>query len=326
MGLTFQDYYEALGVERSASPKEIKRAYRKLARKFHPDISKEEDAEQQFKRIAEAYEVLKDPEKRKRYDLLGRHWKTGQDFQPPPGWTVHFSSGRPGGDATGGLGGLGGFSDFFESLFGGAGAEPFRSEVPPRRRSRRAQPGRTHEVPLTITLEEAHAGATKSVGVEITEPDRRGSPRRSVRTYDVRIPPGTTHGKRIRLAGQGAKGTHGAKAGDLLLRVEIAAHPRFRVDGHDLAATIPVAPWEAVLGAKVALDTLDGEVVLTIPAGSQTGRRLRLRERGLIKRGGERGDMLVELRVLVPDQPSAAEKSLFEQLASVSRFQPRKDS
>lgn len=306
MSVQFQDYYAVLGVARDAPAAEIQRAYRKLARQAHPDVDKSEGATQRFQKIQEAYEVLKDPEKRRRYDTLGASWKEGQEFTPPPGWE----------GARAGRGGqafdfedLGGFSSFFEAMFGGApGAGGARGAARPRA-------GASHEAAVTISLEDAHAGATRSMTLE----GEHGS-----RTYDVRIPPGTTHGSTIRLRGQGAPGRHGGPAGDLYLRVEIAPHARFEVDGHDLSAPLAVAPWEAALGAKVPFATLDGgEVVVRVPPGTPSGRKLRLRGLGLPRRDGPRGDLVLEVRIVVPPSASEEEKRLWQELARASAFDPR---
>ena len=318
MGVKFQDYYETLGVSRTASDADIKKAYRKLAQKYHPDVSKERDAETRFKQINEAYEVLGDPEKRKRYDQLGRNWKAGQDFTPPPGWeNVHFEfHGSPGAGQSFDFEDMGGFSDFFETLFGGhmggagrgsrrrGGAEAFYGSMP----------GQDQEAELTISLEDAYHGARKSIMLEA------GGQRKQ---YDVRIPPGTTSGSRIRLAGQGSPGRGGAASGDLYLQVHIAPHPVYRVQGHDLEMDLSIAPWEAALGAKVKLSTLAGQVSINLPPRTQSGQHLRLRGKGLPRRQGEAGDLIVVTRIVVPEHLTARERELFEQLGRESSFKPR---
>lgn len=324
--MRFVDYYETLGVPRTATQDDIKKAYRKLSKKFHPDINKTKGAEDKFKQVGEAYEVLKDPERRRKYDDLGSGFAGGQDFRPPTGWqNVDFNFGgtRPG-DVPGG------FSDFFETFFsqGGAGGRGRRRRSPatdggspfgePEPRA-----GHQHEVDLTISLEDAYHGATKTITLEQAQHGADGGRRAEQRSFQVKIPPGTTEGKKIRLAGQGGKGRGGGAAGDLLLRVHIDDHPRFRVDGHDLSAVLPLAPWEAMFGAKVPFNTLDGEVQLKIPPGSQAGSKLRLKEKGLPKQSGERGALVVELRVMVPTAPSDAERALWEELQKVSTFKPR---
>lgn len=324
--MQFRDYYETLGVPRSASQEEIKKAYRKLSKKYHPDINKAHGAEDRFKQIGEAYEVLKDPDKRRKYDQLGHGFQAGEEFRPPPGWqNVEFNFGGRGGGTSDVPGG---FSDFFETFFGGAGAgagprrarrAPFSAgfEEPFRR------PGEVQEAELTISLEDAYRGVTKPITLQQTMVGPDGGRRVEERTFQVKIPAGTTEGTRIRLAGQGGKGLGGAPDGDLLLKVHLAPHARFEVDGHDLKAILPLAPWEAMFGAKVGFQTLDGEVQVKVPAGSQGGARLRLKDKGLPKRGGQRGHLTLELRVVVPPNPSAEEKRLFEELQRTSSFDPR---
>lgn len=331
MGVSFQDYYQTLGVARDASDADIRKAYRKLAKKYHPDRSKEDGAEEKFKSIGEAYEVLKDKDKRKRYDALGASWKDGQDFSPPPGfegmrWEFH----GPGGGGGFGGQGAGGMSDFFEMLFGGGGgrAGPAgmggmggfggfqnarQAQAPVARR------GRDHEVELEISLEDAFHGAKKSLALEVVEADGK----RQNKTYQVSIPRGVTSGSRIRLEGQGGSGVRGGKSGDLMLRVSIRTHPRFSLKGHDLVVTVPVSPWEAALGAKIPLRILDGEVKLTVPPGSQSGQKLRLKGKGLPRKRGEAGDLFAVLKVVVPRELSLEETELFEKLRDVSGFDPR---
>jgi len=317
MAVTFQDYYEVLGVARDAKPEEIRRAYRKLAARTHPDVSKEPDAEERFKRVAEAYEVLKDEQKRKRYDALGENWESGQTFTPPPGWEgVRFETG--GGD----FGDLGGFSSFFEQFFGGGvdgdgSPAGYRTQRAPRPRA-----GRSVEANVTISLSDAYHGGTRSITLETTERGADGRLHRATKSYDVKIPVGTTDGGTIRLKGQGGPGAGGGPAGDLYLRVRVAPDPRFRLDGHDLLATVDVAPHEAALGARVPVPTLDGEAQLALPAGAPSGRKLRMRGMGLPRRGGERGDLIVELRVVVPQELTDEERELYEQLAKITR-EPR---
>ncbi|MBW1980043.1 MAG: DnaJ domain-containing protein [Deltaproteobacteria bacterium] len=320
MAVKFQDYYEILGVKRDASQDDIRRAYRKLARKYHPDVNKDRNAEEKFKQVNEAYEVLKDPEKRKLYDQLGPDWKAGQDFKPPPGWeNVHFEFRRgPGAEAFD----FGhGFSDFFEALFGqgmgGGGAARARHSV-------WAVPGQDHEAEISISLEDAYRGATKTITLQTHEVDEKGYLRPVNHTYQVRIPPGTTDGSRIRLRGKGGEGVAGGPPGDLYLKVNIEPHPRFKVDGHDVLVEVPVAPWEAALGATVKVPLIDGSVSLKIPAGFQSGQKLRLRGKGLPKKGGGRGDLLAQVKITVPKRLTAKEKELFSELARVSTFDPRR--
>jgi curved DNA-binding protein len=330
MSVTFKDYYESLGVPRTATPDEIKKAYRKLARKYHPDVSKSPGSENRFKEVAEAYEVLGDPAKRKKYDELGANWRPGEDFRTPPGWeNVHFDfRGQPGGARGFSAEDMGGFSDFFETLFGGGGGFQGR---PGRRMedmgaAEWGMRGEDREAAITINLEDAYRGATKSVRLQTAEADERGRLHRGTRTYEVRIPAGTTDGARIRLAGQGGPGAGGGPAGDLFLRVHIAPHPTFRIVEYDLETDLPITPWEAVLGAKVSVPTLDGIASVQIPAGTESGRRVRLRGKGLPKGGDEdRGDLLALVRIVVPPRLNAKEKALFEELARQSTFRPRKE-
>lgn len=344
MSVKYQDYYDTLGVARTASQEEISKAYRKLARQYHPDVNKAKDAEARFRVVTEAYEVLKDPAKRKQYDELGSNWKAGQEFRPPQGWEEQFR--RAGGNGSGGRGraaqggttGTGGFdfsggdnfSDFFESIFGGS----FRSgaagagRASASRGKPRSAPGQDQSADITISLADAMLGGTRHVELEVLETDAMGSQSRSTRAYDVKIPAGTTDGSVIRLSGQGSSGTGGGPSGDLHLKIHIAPDPRFDVEGHDLRTIIPVSPSEAVLGAKVVIPLPNGQATVTIPPRSQSGQRLRLRGKGLPKRSkgkeaAEAGDLLAEIRVTVPKSPSEQELALYEQLAKESNFNPR---
>ncbi len=319
MAVKFQDYYETLGVGRTASEDEIKRAYRKLARKYHPDVNKDKDAEEKFKQVNEAHEVLKDPEKRKLYDQLGADWHAGQDFKPPPGWeNVHFEfQAGPGAEA---FDFGGGFSDFFETLFGGRMA---RGGGATRRQASWVMRGQDHEAEIQVSLEDAYHGAARTITLQGHEIDTQGQVRPALQNLQVKIPPGVTDGTRIRLTGKGGAGMGGGPAGDLYLKVRLEPHPRFRVEGHDLQVEVPVTPWEAALGATVKVPIIDGSVSLKIPAASQSGQKLRLRGKGLPKKGSKRGDLLVVVKIVVPKSPSAREKELFEELARVSNFDPR---
>jgi curved DNA-binding protein len=309
MPVAYRDYYEALGVPRGASSEEIRAAYRKLARQYHPDVNKDPDAEERFKEVSEAYEVLRDPEKRERYDRLGSNWRAGDDvssaasgfggFQPGEGYEdvrVSFGDGA----------GFGDFSDLFEGLFGARTGRGFAGGgfTRPRR-------GADVEAELELSLEEAATGGHRWVALP------------GGRSYEVTIPPGVRDGQRIRLAGEGREGSGGGPVGDLLLRVRIRRHPRFRLEGDDLYTDLPVSPWEAALGATVDLKTLDGRVQVKVPAGSSCGRRLRLRGEGMPRSDGGRGDLYAEVRILVPKKLSRAERKAFEQLAETSKFDPR---
>ncbi|HID30642.1 MAG TPA: J domain-containing protein [Desulfobacterales bacterium] len=317
MSVKYKDYYAILGVSRDASQDEIQRAYRKLARKYHPDMNKDTGAEERFKEISEAYDVLSDPEKRKMYDALGSNWKAGQDFTPPPGFEgFQFNFGTSGGKGAR-FDGLGGFSDFFDAIFGGGGfhartsrsthsTNPFESMF--------AQNGQDVEAEITISLEDAYHGAEKTLTIDTSQGRKK--------RVNVRIPPGTTEGKIIRLGGLGEPGM-GGRPGDLRLKVRIAPHPVFKVSGPDISCVALITPWEAALGGKVRIPTLDGNVSLTIPPGTQSGKKLRLRGKGLIKKRGQRGDLLVETRIVVPKHLSRDERELFQKLSEISNFDPR---
>lgn len=324
MAVTFQDYYQTLGVSRDATPEAIKRAYRKLARKYHPDVNKSKDAEEKFKQVNEAHEVLKDAEKRKLYDQLGANWKAGQEFRPPPGWeNVHFEfRGTPGaGDFDFG----GGFSDFFETLFGGRrGTRRSAGATGNVRQAAWSMPGQDHEAEIAIQLEDSYYGAAKTITLQGQEVDEQGRLRPVSRTYEVRIPAGVTDGNRIRLAGKGGAGIGGGPPGDLYLKVHIDPHPRFRLDGHDLEVEVPVTSWEAALGATVEVPVVEGVANLKIPPGIQSGQKLRLRGKGLPLRDGGRGDLLALVKIVVPKTLSDRERDLFNEMARVSSFNPRK--
>jgi curved DNA-binding protein len=306
MPVASQDYYEALGVPRDASADDIRRAYRNLARRLHPDVNKEPGAEDRFKAISEAYEVLRDPEKRARYDSLGANWRAGP--QPPGG-----GSAENGFDPSSGFRdvrvdfGSGGFGDIFEDLFGGrtgragrGGFEGFSFR------------GGDQEAELELTLEEAAAGGRRRLSLA------------DGRELEVEIPPGVRDGQRIRLAGQGSPGAGEGESGDLFLRVRLKPHRRFRVQGRDLYVDLAVSPWEAALGADISVPTLDGSARVKVPAGSSSGRRLRLRGQGLPGGGGSAGDLYAVVMIHVPKKLTRRERELFEQLASTSKFDPRR--
>lgn len=320
MSVKFQDYYEILGVDRNASEDEIKRAYRKLARKYHPDVNKDKGAEEKFKQINEAHEVLKDPEKRKLYDQLGSDWQGGQDFKPPPGWeNVHFGYRTGSGTETFDFGGS--FSDFFETLFGARMGGGGRASARPGSWVMR---GQDQEAEIEIDLESAYHGTTRTLTLQGQEIDPQGQVRATLQNIQVKIPPGVTDGTRIRLAGKGGEGMGGGPPGDLYLRVHIEPHPRFTLDDHNLQTEVPIAPWEAALGATVQLKTMDGTVNLKIPSGSQSGQKLRMRGKGLPKKGGQRGDLVARLKIVVPKNLTAKERELFAEMAKMSTFNPRK--
>jgi curved DNA-binding protein len=328
MGIKFQDYYETLGVERKASQEEIQKAFRKLARKFHPDVNKERTAEAKFKQINEAYEVLKDPEKRKKYDVLGANYHAGQDFEPPPGFDFGGMKFRRAGDgASQGFGGLGDFSDFFEAIFGGGasrGGGAFGAQFGGSGPFGQPHKGEDQQAEIELSLEDIFHGGSKQVSFEQVVYDAHGVPRRELKKLKVKIPKGIKDGSVIRLSGQGAPGgAAGVAAGDLLLRVRLARHPNYKVEGDNLVLAVPVSPWEATLGGQVTVRTLAGELRVTIPSGSQSGQRLRVRGKGLVGSSGNSGDLYLELSIAVPGALSAKERELMEQLKEVSSFNPR---
>jgi curved DNA-binding protein len=320
MAVAFRDYYEVLGVPRDASSEDIRRAYRKLAREYHPDVNKDPGAEDRFKEVSEAYEVLRDAEKREQYDRLGANWRAGQDVSGSPGFEGFRSGpGGFGGAGVGGFGGFGdsrvefgdtGFSDFFEGLFGnrtgtrtragaGGGFDGFSMR------------GGDQEATLELSLEEAARGGRRRISLG------------AGRDYEVNIPAGVVDGQRIRLAGEGGRGSGGAPSGDLFLRVRLKPHPRFRVEGRDLYVDVRVAPWEAALGASVEVPMLTGSTQVKIPAGSSSGRKLRLKGKGLPSPRGKPGDLYAIVKIVVPKKLAQPERELFERLAEVSSFDPR---
>lgn len=303
--MRYKDYYAVMGVDRNANADDIKKAYRKLARKYHPDVSKEAGAEERFKEIGEAYEVLRDADKRAAYDRLGHNWRAEQDFTPPPGW--QRTSGQPSGAGPGFDGAQ--FSDFFENLFGGGG---YRGA---------AARGEDQYAALTVTLEEAYNGATRAMRLTIPKMDNRGQVSNEMRTLNVRIPPGIQQGQQIRLAGQGNPGMGKGGAGDLYLEITISPHPLYRLDGRDLYLTLPIAPWEAALGATLTVPTLGGKVETKIPPGSQSGQRLRLRGRGMP--GATAGDQYVILEIVTPRADTDRAQELYRQMARELAFNPR---
>jgi curved DNA-binding protein len=309
--MQFKDYYQTMGVARDATQDEIKRSYRKLARKYHPDVSKEPNAEARFKELGEAYEVLKDAEKRAAYDQLGANYKGGQEFRPPPDWNTGFEfsgGGYTGGDAQD-------YSDFFSSLFG----KEFRSGG-----AGRASPhakGEDHHAKVLIDLEDAYHGAARAITLRVPAMDAQGHVITKERVLNVTIPKGIREGQHIRLVGQGSAGVGEGKAGDLYLQIEFRPHPFYRVDGRDLYLDLPVAPWEAALGATVKVPTLGGIVELKIPEGSVSGRKLRLKGRGLP--GDPPGDCYVILAIALPPADTEAAKDVYRKMAQELSFNPR---
>ena len=312
--MDYKDYYKPLGVERGASQDEIKRAYRKLARKYHPDVSKEPDAEARFKELGEAYAVLKDPEKRAAYDELGANWQSGQEFKPPPDWNTGFEysgSGFDGADA-------GAYSDFFESLFGqrGMGAQ-FSAGASQGFRAR----GEDHHAKVLIDLDDAYRGATRSIGLRAPEMDQTGHVVTRDRTLNVKIPKGVKQGQKIRLSGQGSPGHGDGKAGDLYLEIEFRPHRFYKPQDKDVHMDLPVTPWEAALGATIKVPTPGGTVDLKIPAGAGNGQKLRLKGRGIPSKVP--GDFYVTITITVPPADSDAAKALYEKMHQEMPYNPR---
>jgi curved DNA-binding protein len=312
--MKYKDYYAILGVERGASVDDIKKAYRKLAHKYHPDVSKDPKGEEKFKEVAEAYQTLKDAEKRAAYDQLGSAYQPGQEFRPPPDWEKQFS--KDGRFAEGGFS----FddldlSDLFEGLSGRGRGGRTRANMP--------IPGADYEVTVHLTLEDALRGTEMNLDLDVPEYDAQGRGRHVRKTIKARIPKGATDGQRLRLRGQGGKGVNGGRDGDLYLNIVLHPHPLFRPTGHDLYLDLPLAPWEAALGATVEVPTLHGAVNLKIPAGTAAGRKLRLAKKGLPKPGGGEGDLYAIVQIVNPTVLTERERELFAQLASESRFNPR---
>lgn len=315
--MEYKDYYQVMGVARSATQDEIKHAYRQLARKHHPDVSKASDAEERFKELGEANEVLKDPEKRAAYDRLGANWKKGQDFQPPPDWNTDFES------SSQGFGGqdTGEQSDFFESLFrrgfarqqsNAASAQGYHAQ------------GQDSHAKIQISLEEAYHGGSRRVTLQMPQVDADGHVVLREHPIEFTIPRGVRAGQRIRLAGQGGPGMGQGQRGDLYLEVEFLPHQHYRVDKHDVYLDLPVAPWEAALGAVIEVSIPSGTVELTVPAGSAEGRKLRLKGRGIP--GKTPGDFYFVLKIAVPPADSDAEKTLYRNMAQAfASFNPRRE-
>ncbi len=316
--MEYKDYYKIIGVKREATQDEIKRAYRKLARKYHPDVSKEPDAEKRFKEVGEAYEVLKDPEKRAAYDQLGMNWKAGQEFRPPPDWDANFefSGGFSGRDSAA-------FSDFFESLFGqgfrGA-ADGFSGAGSAAGHGFHLR-GEDHHAKILIDLEDAYQGATRSLTLRLPEVDAKGRVITRERTLNVRIPKGVRQGQQIRLTGQGGAAVGRGGAGDLYLEVEFRQHALYKVDGRDVYLNLPVTPWEAALGAQVKVPTPGGVIDLKIPSESSSGRKLRLRGRGIP--GSPAGDLYVVLQIALPPAKTEEAKNFYRRMSEELQFNPR---
>lgn len=307
--MEFKDYYQVLGVEKTAPADEIKKAYRKLARKYHPDVSKEPDAEKRMKEINEANAVLSDPEKRAAYDQLGSRWQTGQDFQPPPGWDAGFEFSGDGADGEQAAD----FSDFFASLFGRAGRHRGAGDYQMR--------GGDHHAKILIDLPDAYHGATRTITLRAAKLDASGRVATEERTLSVQIPKGVKEGQHIRLAGQGSPGMGGGPAGDLYLEVHFRPDPRYVVEGRDVYETVPVAPWEVTLGATIEVPTPSGNVQVKVPAASQAGRKLRLKGRGIP--GNPPGDLYLVLEVVLPPADTDKAREIYQTMARDLAFNPR---
>jgi curved DNA-binding protein len=307
--MEYQDYYKILGVERSATPDQIKQAYRKLARKYHPDVSKEADAEKHFKEIGEAYTVLKDAEKKAAYDQMGSNWSQGQGFTPPPNWDSGYEFRGDGTSQD--------HSEFFESIFGQRAA---------RHEQRNAQfniPGEDHHAKIEIDLRDSYLGAERSIGLKMPAIDKDGRIRMQERTLEVKIPQGIRSGQHLRLAGQGSPGFGSGKAGDLYLEIAIKSDPIFKVDGKDVSVDLPLAPWEAALGCAVALPTPTGKVELNIPENTMAGKKLRLKGKGIP--GKEPGDLYAVIRLVTPPASTDAEKEAYRTLSKSFMFNAREN-
>lgn len=310
--MEYKDYYKILNVEKTASQEDIKQAYRRLARKYHPDVSKEANAEEKFKDLQEAYEVLKDTEKRSAYDQLGSNWKQGQEFRPPPGWNANtrFYRGDTG-DAFS-ESDMSGFSDFFSNIFGRGGRQEFR------------QRGQDQHAKVSVTLEEAYSGTTRTLQLQMPEMDDAGRMHQALRTIKVNIPAGVTSGQQLRLGKQGGQGVGGGAAGDLYLEIDIDTHSLFSLKGNDVYLTVPITPWEAALGAAVNIPTLGGKVGLKLAPNSQTGLKMRLKGRGMPSKP-HAGDQYAILQILTPPAHTDEQKALYEKMGHVMPFNPRKD-
>jgi len=311
--MKFKDYYDIMGVKKTATQDEIKRSYRKLARKYHPDVSKEASAEEHFKELGEAYEVLKDPEKRASYDnIRAGGWQADQEFKPPPDW--QYSQDFTGGGYT--RADTSQFSDFFESLFGQAGA----AQGHPQRTHFRTR-GEDLYYKIELSLEEAFQGITRAIQLNVEEVNAQGQIQMKTRSLNVKIPKGVITGQQIRLKGQGAKGFGGGENGDLYLEAALTPHAQYQLDGRDVTFELPLTPWEAALGAKIKVPTLSGPIELKIPAGSQSGQKLRLKGKGLPSTPS--GDQYIKLKVVLPKADSKSAKELYQQMSKQLAFNPR---
>ena len=307
--MEYQDYYKILGVERGASPEEIKQAYRKLARKYHPDVSKEVDAERRFKEIGEAYAVLKDAEKKAAYDQMGSNWSQGQGFTPPPNWDSGYEFRGDGNSQD--------HSEFFESIFGQRAA---RGEA---RSTQFNFPGEDHHAKIEIDLRDSYLGAERSISLTMPTMDSDGRMRMQARTLEVKIPQGIRSGQHLRLAGQGSPGFGSGKAGDLYLEIAIKTDPIFKIDGKDVHVDLALSPWEAALGSSVALPTPTGKVELNIPPNTMAGKKLRLKGKGIP--GKDPGDLYAVIRLVTPAANTDAEKEAYKTMSQAFTFNPREN-
>jgi curved DNA-binding protein len=306
--MKYKDYYAILGVERGASEQDIKKAYRRLAHKYHPDVSKEAGAEEHFKEVAEAYQTLKDKEKRAAYDQLGKH-SAGQDFQPPPDWRQQWQPSGEEGFTAEDLD----LSALFEHLRSGRGGGG----------ARRSVPGQDYEVAVAISIEDAYSGTELDLDLNMPEYDAQGRPHRVPHAFKARIPKGATHGQRLRVPGKGGKGINGGRNGDLYLNISLRPHAYYRATDHDLYLDLPLAPWEAVLGTSIEVPTPGGSVRLKVPPGTQAARQLRLPGRGLPRPKGGQGDLYAVVQIVVPSAINERERALYQQLADDSAYDPR---
>jgi len=306
--MEYKDYYQILGVDRTATPDAIKQSYRRLARKYHPDVSKESNAEEKFKTVQEAYEVLSDVQKRAAYDQLGSNWKAGQDFRPPPGWGAGGAHAQEN---------MHDFSDFFSQLFSGQGGGFSNRGTRPRK-----QKGNDQKATISISLEEAFKGMAKTFVVQLQETDSAGNTKQISKTIKVNIPAGIKEGQQLRLAGQGGVGVQGGPAGDIYLEIEIDTHPYFSLQDKDIYLTSPLTPWEAALGSEIKIPTLAGPVGLKIPMGAQSAQKLRLKGRGMPSKEGN-GDQYVLLQRMLPPLKDEKQKDYFRQMQSIMPFDPR---
>ncbi len=310
--MEYKDYYKSLGVSRNASQDEIKRAYRKLARKYHPDVSKEKNAEKRFKELGEAYKVLKDSQKRTAYDQLGNGWQAGEEFRPPPNWNANFDF-----SGSGFTGANFDFSDFFESRFGDTGQSHPHTNRNPFQTANKDQHSK-----IAISLEDAYNGTTRTLQLQMPEVNSNGQIHNKVRTLNVKIPKGVTQGQQIRLRAQGPAGVSGQR-GDLYLEIEFQPHRLYRVEKRDIYLTLPVTPWEVALGSTVLVPTLSGKVELKIPANSQSGQKLRLKEQGFPGKPG--GDLYIVLQVVTPKADTQKAIAFYHKMAQELPFNPRAD-